>query len=130
MKRRLLGLRNLLHETIEFRGRGLVESRCLFRAEYSDGLQDPQCPQAVNVPRVLRLLERNLNVALCPQIVDFAWLDLLHNAQQTARIGQVSVVQDKFSVSEMRILIEMVDAVRIEKRTASFDAMNFVAFVE
>jgi hypothetical protein len=50
--------------------------------------------------------------------------------QKTARIGQVSIVQDKLPVPQMRILIEMVDAVRVEEGAAPLDSVNLIAFVE
>jgi len=50
--------------------------------------------------------------------------------EQAARIGQISIVQNKFSVSQVRILIKMVNAVSIEERAAPLDAVNIIAFLE
>jgi hypothetical protein len=49
--------------------------------------------------------------------------------QKAARIGQIAIVQDKFSALRMRVLIEMVNAVCVKEGTTPLDAMNLVAFV-
>jgi len=40
------------------------------------------------------------------------------------------VVQDEFAAGLVRVLVEVVDAVGVEQRTAALDAVDFVAFVE
>lgn len=67
-------------------------------------------------------------MALRGQIVDFVGLDLLDNADQVGRIGQVTVVQNQPQVRLVRVLIEMIDTIGVEQRAAAFDAVHFIAF--
>ena len=43
------------------------------------------------------------------------------------RVGQVAVVQDEALVVDVRILVEVVDAVGVEERGAALDAVHLVA---
>ena len=64
------------------------------------------------------------------QVVKLIRLGFLNDADQISRVGQVSVMQDEVSVINMRILIEMVDAARVEAGAAAFDAMNGIALLQ
>ena len=64
------------------------------------------------------------------QVVKLIRLGFLNDADQVGRVGQVSVMQDEVSVINMRILIEVVDAARVEAGAAAFDAMNGVALLQ
>jgi hypothetical protein len=50
-------LRHLLDQAVEFRGRGLIESRLLFHAENPDRLQKPQHADDVGIGGVFRAFE-------------------------------------------------------------------------
>ena len=54
----------------------------------------------------------------------------LNVEEQDGRVGQVSVMQDEVAVINMRILIEVVDAARVEAGAAAFDSMNGVALLQ
>ena len=58
------------------------------------------------------------------QIVDFVWLNLLNDANEIGGIRQIAVVQFEAHVLFVRVLVEMIDAVGIERRRASFDAVD------
>ena len=64
------------------------------------------------------------------QVVKLIRLGFLNDADQVGRVGQVSVMQDEVAVINMRILIEVVDAARVEAGAAAFDAMNGVALLQ
>ena len=64
------------------------------------------------------------------EIVNFVWLDLLHNANQAAGISHIAVVQDKFTRLDMRVLIQVVDTVRVEQRGPAFDTVYLIAFLQ
>ena len=64
------------------------------------------------------------------QIVDFVGLNLLDDADQIGGVGQVAVVQDEIAVADMWILVQMVYAIRVERRRAALDAVDDVAFAE
>jgi hypothetical protein len=69
-------------------------------------------------------------MALCAQVVYFVWLDLLHDMEQTARIRQITVVQDELPIHRVWVFIEVVDAVCIEEGTTPLDAMYFIPFAK
>ena len=64
------------------------------------------------------------------QIIDLIRLHFLDNPDQTAGVSHVTVMQGKLAVIDMGILIQMVDAVCVEKRGAAFDAMDLIAFFQ
>ena len=49
---------------------------------------------------------------------------------QVRGVGQVAVVQDEFAVIDVRILIQMIDAVGIKQRGAALDAVHDVALLQ
>ena len=67
-------------------------------------------------------------MALGSEIVDFVGLDFLHNVSEDTGVGQITVMQDRWRQGRMRVLVKMIDAIRIEKRRPAFDAMHFIAF--
>ena len=69
-------------------------------------------------------------MALGGQIVNFVGLYLLNDADQVGGIGEVAIVQDEVAVVDVRILIQMVDAVSVEGRGAPFDSMNDIVLSE
>ena len=69
-------------------------------------------------------------MALRRQIVDLLRLHLLHDAHQAGGVGEIPIVQDEPAILFVRILIEMIDAVGVEERSAPLDAMHLVALVE
>jgi hypothetical protein len=69
-------------------------------------------------------------MALGGEIVNLGGLNLLHDADQAARIGHVAVMQDEFAVLDVRVLIEVIDAIGVEQRRAALDAVNLVALLQ
>ena len=63
------------------------------------------------------------------EVVDFVGLDLLDDPDQVGRVGQIAVVQNELAVVDMRILIQMVDAVGVEQGRTALDAVDGVAFL-
>ena len=58
------------------------------------------------------------------QVVKLIRLGFLNDADQVGRVGQISVMQDEVALINMRILIEVVDAARVEAGATAFDAMK------
>ena len=112
IKRRGLTLRNLLHLSIEFRSGGLVEAGV--HTGLFDCVEQPQSPDRIGLRRVLRNLETHLHVTLRAEVVDFGGLDLLDQAAQVRRIGQVSVVKEQPYSVQVRIAVQVVDPPRVE----------------
>jgi hypothetical protein len=69
-------------------------------------------------------------VRLRRQVVDLVRLDLLHDAGQVGTVGQVTVVQHEALVSGVRVLVDVIDALGVEQRSAALDAVDLVAFLE
>ena len=68
-------------------------------------------------------------MTLGTEVVDFVRLSFLHYANQVASVSQIAVVQLEVSVINVRCLIDMVYALGIKKRGATFDTVDDIAFV-
>ena len=66
-------------------------------------------------------------MALRAEIVDFGRLRFLNQADQVGGVGEVAVMQEEVRLSEMRVFIEMIDALGIERRRAALDAVYDVS---
>jgi hypothetical protein len=62
------------------------------------------------------------------QVVNLIGLNLLDNAYQVRTIGHIPIVQNKFLIVNMRILLQVIDSIGIKKRGTAFYAMNHVSF--
>ena len=67
-------------------------------------------------------------MTLCTQVIDLIGLRLLHDPNEITRISQITVMQDKIAMINVRVLVEMINAIGIKKGCAAFNAMNDVAF--
>ena len=66
-------------------------------------------------------------MALRGEIVDLVRLGLLDDADQVGRIGHVAVVQEEPRALLVRVLVEMIDALGVERRGAALDAVDHIA---
>jgi hypothetical protein len=66
-------------------------------------------------------------VALRGKVIDFVGLHFLNDSDQVRGICQISVVQLKAQIHFMRILIEMIYAIRIEGRGATLHPVDDVS---
>ena len=115
---------------VELRRRGLIESNTLFHAEDADRLQQPQRAERVGVGGIFRRFEAYLDMALGGEIVDFRRLRFLDQPDEVGGIGHVAVVQKKFDAFDMRVLIQVVDALGVERGRAPLHAMHDIALAE
>ena len=53
-------------------------------------------------------------MALRSKVVDFVRLYLLNNANQAGTVGEIAVVKYEMAIVEMRIFVDMIDAVGVE----------------
>src|SRR5581483_5364655 len=130
VERRLLGLRDLLHQAVELRSRRLIEARLVFQTEDADGFEQSQRSERVAVGRVLRLLERHCDVRLRGKVVQLVRLHLLHHVQQARRIRHVAVMQDQLAIAGVRILIQIVDAIGVEQGRPALDPVDLIALAD
>src|SRR3954454_1713000 len=69
-------------------------------------------------------------MALGGKVVDFAWLNLLQEADQVGRIRHVTIVKAEGYVRLMWLTDEMINACRVERRGAALYAMNVVTLAD
>jgi hypothetical protein len=69
-------------------------------------------------------------MALGSQIVNFIGLHPLDYAQQTVGIGHIAIVQEEAPFRDMRVLIQVVDALRVQQGTAPLDTVHLVSLGE
>jgi hypothetical protein len=69
-------------------------------------------------------------VALRAEVVDLIRLHFLNGVQETAGVRQIAVMPNESSVAEMRVQVEMIDAIRVEQRTAALYTVDLVAPVK
>ena len=67
-------------------------------------------------------------MGLCRKVVEFVRLCFLNDPNEIGRISEITVVENKFSMINMWILINMIDSCCIETLTTAYDAMNDVVF--
>jgi hypothetical protein len=130
VERRGFALRGFLHQAVQLGGGRLVEARGLFQAQQADGLQQAQGAHAVDVGGVFRRFEAHGHVGLGAEVIDFVRLYFLDQAGQVGRVAEVAVVQEHVRRRHMRILVDVVDPLRIERGGATLDAVNFVPFFQ
>src|SRR5690606_5279562 len=123
-------LRNFLNQTIEFGGRRLIKAGLLLEPQNTDGFQNTKRAQSIRVGGIFRLFKTDRDMGLGGEIVDLVRLYQLDDADQAGAIGQIAVVEHEARVLFVRILIEMIDAIRIEQGGAALDAVNLVTLVE
>ena len=119
-----------MHQAVKLGGAGLVELDRLLHAEDADGFEEAKGAERVGVGRVLRRFKAHLDVALGGEVVDLIGLNLLHDADEVGAVHEVAVVQLQAYVVFVRVLVQVVDAVRVELGSAAFDAVDFVALAE
>jgi len=128
-ERRLFVLRRR-RIAVELRRRGLVEARLLLEIEQADRLQEAERAEGVGVGGVFGRLEAHLHVALGGEIVDLVGLRLLHEADEIGGVGHVAIVQPERHALLVRIVIEMIDTLGVERRGATLDAVDVVALAD
>ena len=117
-------LRRLDHLTVHLRAARLVEADRL--AGVTDRFQQVNRPQRIGLHGIDRLIEAHAHVRLRAKVVDLVRLNAREHLAQTHAIDEVAVVQKEAGLGVVRIFVEMVDAVGIERAAAPDQAMDFV----
>jgi len=126
VKRGRLFLGDFLHKAEEFAGARLVEAGFLFEPEEADGLQKAEGSQGIDIGGVLRGLEAHRDMALRAEVIDLVGLQILQDAREVCGIGQIAVVHPETGIPDMRIPVDMIDALRVEERRPPLDAVDLV----
>ena len=69
-------------------------------------------------------------MALRRQVVDLIGLHFLDDTNQAVGIGHIAIVEKKTAVGNVRVFVQMVDALRVQQRAAALDAVYFVSLGE
>ncbi len=69
-------------------------------------------------------------MALRGEVVDLVGLYLLDHADQVGRVGEVAVVKVQPHIALVGILVQVIDAIGVEKRGTALDAVDLVALVQ
>src|SRR5690606_1594692 len=67
---------------------------------------------------------------LCTQVVHFVGLHFLQNTGKVRRVGEITVVQNKILIINMRILVNMVYPLCIKQRCTTLNTMNLVTLFQ
>ena len=68
-------------------------------------------------------------MALCAEVIDFIRLSFLHDAYEVTGVAQVAIVQLEVGVLDVRVLVDVVNALGVEQRRTALDAVNDVALL-
>ena len=72
-------------------------------------------------------------MALRRQVIDFIRPDAVDHIGQVAGIGQVAIMQvkiDRFAIGAVRIVVEVIDALGVERAGAADKPVHFIALGE
>ena len=130
VERSRLLLRDFLHEAEELGGGRLVELGELVAPGEVDRFEKPHSAERVHISRELRRVERDAHVALRGEIVDFVGLYLVDELHEVRAVREVSVVEKELNAVYVRVLVEVVYPLRIERRGAADYAVDFIALFE
>jgi hypothetical protein len=119
-----------LDEAVEFGGGGLIEAGLLADAGLAQGLQEADGAEGHDVAGVLGDVEGDAHVALRAEVVDLVRGDLVHHLGEAAGVGEVAVMEQEAGADDVRVLVEVVDALGVEARRAADHAVDLVAFGE
>ena len=69
-------------------------------------------------------------MALSRKIVNFVRFDLLHYTDKTGRVRQIPIMQCQVITFVMRIMVQMINTIRIEQRSPAAYAMNLIVLLQ
>ena len=67
-------------------------------------------------------------MALRAQIVNLVGLAVVNDPRQVGGISQIAVVQDQPAVIDMRVLVKVINPLRVKAGTAALDPVDHVSF--
>ena len=134
VKRRRLLLRDFLHETEEFRGRGLVDAAGVGQAGDAHRLEEAEHAERVGVGRKLRHVEGNFDVALGRQIVDLVGPDFHNDPDQARAVGHIAPMQIHetllLHIPDPFVQVQVFNPSCVERRTPPHNAVDLIALLD
>src|SRR5437588_735776 len=108
-----------------------LTARCLIEprvdAAPAQRFKDTRCPQPRHISCVLRHIEAHLDMALRAKVVNFIRSHVIDQAHQLFKVCKITIVSHQPPVGLMRILIHVVNPLRIKRRCSPNETMNLVA---
>ncbi len=111
-------------------GRRLVEAHALVEARLADRLQQAQRPQRHRRGGVLGDVEADADVALRAEVVDLVGLHGAQRAVQRAGVVEIAVDQTQAVVGDVRVLVDAIEPLGVERARAADDAVDLVTLFE
>src|SRR6266542_410452 len=96
----------------------------------SDRFEKPDRADTCHLRRVLRRVERDLDVALRSEVIDLVRLDQAQDMVQRRCVVQVTIMEEKLPVRDMRVLVDVIDARRVERGGPTDNSMDLVSLRE
>lgn len=124
-----LGLRSFNDLSVEFGGRGLVESNVVVQSASSDSIEETECSETVDITSVFSHIERNLDVRLGSKIVNFGRLNGRDDGDKVGGIGKISVVENHLGAL-VNISVQVLDTTSVERGRTTNQSVNLVTFLE
>src|SRR5579862_9476906 len=93
-------------------------------------IQKPQSPDGYRIGGVFGIIERDSDVGLRAEIIDFIGQSHFHDAPEARGIGEVAVVKNEAPAGFVGIGIHMINTRRVETGTAANNAMDRVALAQ
>jgi len=96
----------------------------------ADSFVEPQRSRRHHVGSVFWNVKRNLDVTLSREIVDLVGLHALQYLAQYRAIRKVAIVQRQVGAALMRIVIDVVDALGVERAGSAKDTMHLITLAQ
>lgn len=120
-----LGLRHRLHLAIHLAARSLVETG--LHAGLPDRFQNADRPHSGHIGGVFGNIKTDPHMTLRPEVVDLVGLQLIEELGQIDRIREVAVVEEKPHPINVRILVKVIDAGRVEGAGPADNPVHLIA---
>ena len=107
----------------------LVKARAAVKPAHR--LEHARGAQARHVASIFWHIKRNAHMALRRQVVDLIWFGVVDHVSKTAGRAHIAVMQEQSrgAVDDVRILVQVINAFRIEGTRPADDAVDLVTFV-
>lgn len=123
-------MRDLLHQAIQLRRAGLINTSFSGESQHPHGFKDAQGTQSITIGRIFRSLKTHGYMALSAQIINFIRLHLLNNSNQVCAICEIAIMKGQSLILLMRILIKMINAAGVETTGTPLDAMHGISLLQ
>jgi hypothetical protein len=118
------GLRNFLNLTIQLTSGRLVKAHLLLEARGTNGIQHAKDTDSVTVGSILGHVKRNLDMTHGSQVINLRRFNIGDYANEVGGIAQVAIVQKKLYSGFVAILVQVVNAARVEARRTTHDPVH------